>query len=243
MQFDNDNELPRTRAEAKASGLTHFWTGRPCRRGHIAKRYASDKTCTECKLEQSARWRRENPEKASELDAKYREQNLEEFKERVNRYHANNKESISERKRKKRIENIELSRERERKSTLARISTPKGKIENSVKSGIHKGITKGTKASRRTFDLLGYTVDQLMAHLERQFQPGMSWENYGQGGWHIDHKVPLSAHNYTCPDDLDFKRAWALSNLQPLWGADNLSKGARMSSAFQPSLAFGLATT
>src|SRR3546814_3330220 len=37
--------------------------------------------------------------------------------------------------------------------------------------------------------LVGYTVADLMAHLERQFLPGMSWDNRGE--WHIDHIRPL----------------------------------------------------
>lgn len=74
-------------------------------------------------------------------------------------------------------------------------------------------------------------------HLERQFLPGMTWENHGRFGWHIDHIIPLSAFNFETPDHIDFKRAWALSNLQPLWWQDNLKKRAKIEGAFQPSLA------
>jgi 5-methylcytosine-specific restriction endonuclease McrA len=63
----------------------------------------------------------------------------------------------------------------------------------------------------------------------------MSFDNYGE--WHVDHKIPLSAHNYETPDDEDFKRAWALKNLQPMWGPENISKGAKLDKEFQPSLA------
>lgn len=55
----------------------------------------------------------------------------------------------------------------------------------------------------------------------------MSWENYGRDGWHIDHRVPLAAFKFNTPDDPDFKVAWALTNLQPMWATDNFSKGAR----------------
>ena len=73
-----------------------------------------------------------------------------------------------------------------------------------------------------------------MAHLEVRFQPGMSWDNYGE--WHIDHIVPLAAFNYETPDDLDFGRAWALENLQPLWAKENIRKWCRLERPFQPSL-------
>tara|TARA_X000000950_G_C13764476_1_gene598277 strand:- start:560 stop:910 length:351 start_codon:yes stop_codon:yes gene_type:complete len=35
--------------EAKAKGLTFYFTGKPCIRGHIAKKRVSDRSCIECK--------------------------------------------------------------------------------------------------------------------------------------------------------------------------------------------------
>lgn len=62
-----------------------------------------------------------------------------------------------------------------------------------------------------------------MEHLQAQFKLGMSWGNYGE--WHIDHLIPISASDFTSYDDASFKKCWALSNLQPLWATENLSKG------------------
>ena len=47
---------------------------------------------------------------------------------------------------------------------------------------------------------------------------------------------PLTAHNFTKPKHEDFKRCWALKNLQPLWSKKNISKGNRLTKHFQPSL-------
>jgi hypothetical protein len=74
--------------------------------------------------------------------------------------------------------------------------------------------------------LVDYTLADLMAHLEARFAPGMTWANIGE--WHIDHRRPRSSFAYSSPDDPEFKNCWALHNLQPLWAADNLAKGARM---------------
>jgi hypothetical protein len=63
----------------------------------------------------------------------------------------------------------------------------------------------------------------------------MTWGNYGQ--WHVDHKIPISAFNYETPDDIDFKRCWALKNLRPMWAKENISKGAKLDKPFQPALA------
>lgn len=104
---------------------------------------------------------------------------------------------------------------------------PAWRVSRCVKASLWKGL-KGQKGIGRWFDLLGYEPDELCAHLERQFTKGMSLDNYGK--WHIDHIVPLSSFAITGPDDPELRRAWALSNLRPLWAKDNLRKGARMES-------------
>lgn len=81
------------------------------------------------------------------------------------------------------------------------------------------GTGKGGATTER---LLGYSIAELRTHIERQFLPGMSWENMGD--WHIDHIVPLASFEISGPDDPNLRRAWALPNLRPLWAADNLAK-------------------
>lgn len=76
------------------------------------------------------------------------------------------------------------------------------------------------------FRHLDYSLQDLMDHLEARFVPGMTFENYGKV-WHIDHIKPNRLFNYESQEDEDFKKCWALSNLQPLFAADNLSKGGR----------------
>jgi hypothetical protein len=107
------------------------------------------------------------------------------------------------------------------------IATPRGSMDNMISSGVGRGIKRGSKNGRRSFDLVGYSLDELMAHLESKFEPWMTWENYGRGGWHVDHVRPLASFSYETPDDPDFKKAWALSNLQPLGESENIAKGAK----------------
>ena len=84
------------------------------------------------------------------------------------------------------------------------------------------GTAKGGQTWRR---LVGYSIDDLMRHLERQFVKGMSWANIGD--WHIDHIVPRASFSYRCADDDEFRACWALTNLRPLWSKENLTKGAQ----------------
>ena len=62
-------------------------------------------------------------------------------------------------------------------------------------------------------------------HIESQFKDGMTWDNYGKNGWHIDHIIPKSLFQFKSSEDDEFKQCWALCNLQPMWAFDNLSKG------------------
>ena len=113
-------------------------------------------------------------------------------------------------------------------------SNPKHKLNMRISNSIRNSIISGKNG--QTWSLLvDYLIDDLMKHLEKQFSDGMTWENYGE--WHIDHKIPISAHNFTKPEHRDFKRCWSLKNLQPMWASENISKGAKLERQFQPSLA------
>lgn len=83
-------------------------------------------------------------------------------------------------------------------------------------------LMRGTTKSAKTMDLIGCTRRRLRAHLESQFQPGMSWENYGRAGWHIDHKTPCAAFNLMDPEEQ--KKCFHWTNLQPMWASANFKK-------------------
>jgi hypothetical protein len=82
---------------------------------------------------------------------------------------------------------------------------------------------KENKLGRKWRSLVGYSPDELMAHLVSKFQPGMTLQNYGK--WQIDHIKPISFFRFESFQEIGFKKCWALSNLQPLWAQDNVAKG------------------
>ena len=59
----------------------------------------------------------------------------------------------------------------------------------------------------------------------------MSWDNWTNRGWHVDHIKPISKFNFFNEDGTEnieqVKECFSLNNLQPLWAKDNLSKGNR----------------
>lgn len=99
----------------------------------------------------------------------------------------------------------------------------KGPLSGRMREGVRQSLFHGKKASWTK--LVGYTVDDLRRHLERQFANGMSWANFGD--WHIDHIVPISHFKFSSAEDEQFKQCWAITNLRPLWARANISKGAR----------------
>ena len=88
----------------------------------------------------------------------------------------------------------------------------------------------GTKKEGHTIDVLGYSATDLKHHIEKQFTTGMNWENHGQFGWHIDHKIPL---NSAKTEDEIYKLCH-YTNLQPLWWRDNISKGDKLPETKNP---------
>ncbi len=78
-------------------------------------------------------------------------------------------------------------------------------------------------------DIVKFTIQEFIEHLEKQFLPGMTWKNRGgKNGWHIDHIIPIRFFDYKSMDDIEFRMCWSLNNLQPLWKKDNLEKGDKI---------------
>lgn len=71
-------------------------------------------------------------------------------------------------------------------------------------------------------DNLGCSISYYKTYLESKFQEGMTWENYGVCGWHIDHIIPCTAFDLTDPEQI--KKCFHYTNTQPLWAKDNAKK-------------------
>ena len=102
-----------------------------------------------------------------------------------------------------------------------------------VRALIATYLSRRCKEKRRAtggLRFLPYATKDLIKHIERQFKDGMSWDNYGFY-WHLDHKTPDSWFTYSCVEDVGFKKAWALENLQPMLALENLKKNNKYASS------------
>lgn len=110
------------------------------------------------------------------------------------------------------------------------------KINRNISTSIWKSL-KSNKNGISWTKCVGYNLNQLIKHLKSTLPKGYTWDDYINGAkLHIDHIIPMSVFNITSINCTDFKRCWALKNLQLLPALENISKGAKLFKPFQPSL-------
>lgn len=104
-----------------------------------------------------------------------------------------------------------------------------GKDHRHIASEIRDNLTglfRNPNKHKRILKYVGCSLEELTLYLESKFQEGMTWENRGQFGWHIDHIIPLSNFDLSIEDNLYKSNNY--KNLQPLWAKDNLVKSNKI---------------
>ena len=97
------------------------------------------------------------------------------------------------------------------------------RVISSLRSRLNLGL-KGKYWTGPATDWIGCTKPFLKAHLESQFKPGMSWDNWGRGRgkWNVDHIYPISKVDKNSPEQI--RAVCHYTNLQPLWHEENFKK-------------------
>jgi hypothetical protein len=95
------------------------------------------------------------------------------------------------------------------------------RLRINLRNRLNRAIKKEFKVGSAVQDL-GCSIEDLKIWLEQQFEPGMTWDNWGRDGWHIDHIIPLS--NVDLTDEVEFKKVCHWFNLRPLWAIDNYTR-------------------
>lgn len=155
-----------------------------------------------------------------------RESNKEAYLARKARYRAANREKLN-RDQKAYYEN---NKDRYNANSLAYIKKryredPIFAMACLCRSRVRIAMRKqGFGKTSPTAAMVGCSYEDLVKHLESKFLPGMTWENRGRGGWHIDHKIPLASASTA----EELEALCHYTNLQPLWALDNYVKGAKM---------------
>jgi hypothetical protein len=85
-----------SREQATALGLKRYFTGEPCKHGHIAERYVRSGGCLKCNCAKVAKWNAANRERINERARKHRAANPEKAGEGARRRKAANPEKARE---------------------------------------------------------------------------------------------------------------------------------------------------
>lgn len=159
------------------------------------------------------RWREKNKDSVREYVKTWNEKNKEHRKQYLKEYREKNIDKIRKTKR---------DYERNRKS-----SDPLYKLISNFRTAIYT-VLKESNVDKygHYFDVLQYTPEELINHLEKQFIDDMTWDNYGI--WHVDHKLPITSFDIQEMGDDEFMRCWCLDNLQPMWGEENIRKSNKI---------------
>lgn len=235
--------------EARAAGNTHFIPVVPCPIGHLSKRLVSTQQCCKCltirKKKLSPSPDNINPMKISQAKRKFAvnmgnthyftgiacknghiakrlvstRQCTECLAKRKRGGAISSKSSVDRRNAKRRKRAAKVKQRAYQKDVLFKRTGYR--LAVFCRGALSRTI--GFKKTSSTSECLGYKRDQLKMRIEFQFKEGMSWDNYGE--WHIDHKKPIV--RFISQGITDPKIINALSNLQPMWAKENLSKGKK----------------
>jgi len=162
-----------------------------------------------------------------ELDGgrEYYKNNKEKRAKAISDWQKNNPEKVAAKKQRFLENHPDYYKKKGREWQAKARKDPIFSLNKSIKEGIRKSL-KGMKAGRHWEGLVGYSLEDLIRHLESLFTEGMSWENYGKGKykWCIDHIIPIKEWNITSTECRGFRGCWSLDNLQPLWWIRNIEK-------------------
>jgi hypothetical protein len=131
----------------------------------------------------------------------------EKYSEQEKEYRKNNRDRISKRE-----------KERYHKDLVFKLKT---NVRNRLKLFLK---TKKIYKNNTTFEIVGGTPEIIKEHIEKQFIDGMTWDNYGFSGWHIDHIIPLSS----AKTEEEVYKLCHYTNLQPLWANENYKKSNKI---------------
>ena len=222
----NLDTLPRTRKEAQALGSKYYFTGKPCKHGHVTFRYTTGPChgCVSTASEDS--WASKNQSKrresvraygqsqaGKERRAKWEEENVTHLRA----YHAEWRSGNEQHKTRRRTYHRLWQRNK-------RQNDPRFKAIKSLRDRLNSALRSRRQLKNNSILLLvGCSKAELVAHLESQFEAGMSWDNYNWETWHIDHIKPVAT--FEDPEDPE---CWHYTNLRPRWAKENIAAGVRL---------------
>lgn len=95
------------------------------------------------------------------------------------------------------------------------------RVKNQLRGRLNNVVQRGQKCAS-TMTLLGCTLEDFLKHIESQFTKNMSWDNYGVGGWFLDHIKAVDRYE-DLSDPAQQRECFHWTNLQPLWSTTSIA--------------------
>lgn len=202
------------------------WCARCKKAKDVEEFWPTQYGCKDCTKKLKLEWASLNPD----YYADYRSVNKNRQAIAHADWFARNKEKKNQQNRDWYYANKDKTRERNKRNREVYKKDPQYKLRKALRQRIYSCLL-GMK-SKKTMELIGCDMAALKIHLESLFQEGMTWENYGNpngdhsDGWHVDHIKPCAS--FDLQDLNQQKECFHYTNLQPLWGRDNIAKGSKL---------------
>ena len=176
----------------------------------------------------SKKWYRDHIAYVKIRDKKYAEEHKDAIRSYQKRWQQENAERKLEKDREYRKKNADRLRAYHSEYQANRMKNDLGyRFNRTLRLRARQALkVNGTVKSDKFNVLMGASITEVRKYIEVRFLPGMTWENWGLRGWHVDHKRPLASFDLRSP--LQQKIAFHYTNLQPLWASENIKKGARV---------------
>ncbi len=191
-----------TRKEAKGRGLKRYFTGKPCKNGHLSERHTSNTHCLVCRVEAERKWRAVNPERVRAYNEQYRLENREQICARRREYYKENKERIAASDLVYRKANRARAREntkrwRRENPEQAKASNKRWVEKNPLAVRIHWHNAKARKRSAP-----GRYTTAIIDRLYSEQFGRCAYCDKKLAIYHIEHKRPLCRGGSNWPDNL-----------------------------------------
>jgi hypothetical protein len=178
-------------------------------------------SCKLCNKLRGIKWRKINKLKITKYHKKYYQNNLEKIKN-YQQTHSKKRSAYMLKWRSK--NKLHIKRYKHKYEAFRKLHNVEYRMLCNLRNRLRLALMSNSKFGKTT-ELIGCSISKLKNYIEKKFTKGMTWNNYGRNGWHIDHIKPCV--KFDLSKKAEQKRCFHYTNLQPLWAVDNIIKGSK----------------
>lgn len=185
------------------------------------RKLPNDPWCKSCVSLHNEKYKDFHQKEKKKIRSKGYYQNVEKFRKEKRDYYKTHKEEKRLYDIEYRKKNKDKIKQKKQEWAIRNKNNPLGKLKLTLRRRI-RNVLQGKEKRGTYIDLLGCTPEFFMSYIESLWQPGMTWENRGFRGWHLDHIIPC--YTFDLSKEEDQKKCFHYTNQRPLWMKDNVRR-------------------